>query len=220
MLTRRLRAYLAAFCVIGVSLTGHANNTPLPESGTIRPSNVTEIGTSLPAATNALPPLFDNIEERTFRYFWDTANSENGLVPDRYPTPSFSSIAAVGFALTAYPIGVERGYVTRAAARQRALQTIRFFANAPQGSEPAGVTGYKGFFYHFLDMKTGHRFENTELSTVDSAMLLSGMLFCQSYFNGADAEEVEIRRLVEEIYGRVDWQWAQTRGPAISYGWT
>jgi len=220
MMTRRLCSYGAALCLIGASLVGFANPTQLPENGTIGPKNVPEIGTSAPATTHPLPALFDNIEERTFQYFWDTANPENGLVPDRYPTPSFSSIAAVGFALTAYPIGAERGYVTRAAARERALKTIRFFADAPQGSDAHGMTGYKGFFYHFLDMKTGRRFEDTELSTVDTAMLLSGMLFCQSYFDGSDADEVEIRRLVEEIYGRVDWKWAQKRGPAIAYGWT
>jgi hypothetical protein len=169
---------------------------------------------------NALPPLFDTLQERTFRYFWDTADPDTGLVPDRYPTPSFASIAAVGFALTAYPIGVERGYVTRAAARQRVLTTLRFFADAPQGSEPTGMAGYKGFFYHFLDMKTGRRYGSSEVSTVDTALLFSGMLFCQSYFDGTDAEEVEIRRLVEIIYDRADWAWAQTRGPAISHGWT
>src|SRR4029077_17553172 len=183
-----------------------ANGTPLPEIGTTSPQHVPEIGTSVVATGNPLPPLFDTIEERTFRYFWDTANPDNGLVPDRFPSPSFSSIAAVGFALTAYPIGVERGYVTRAAARQRTLQTVRFFANAPQGGEATGVAGYKGFFYHFLDMKTGLRYGDTELSTVDTALLMSGMLFCQSYFNGSDDEEVEIRRLVEGIYSRIDWK--------------
>ena len=220
MLTRRLRSCMEALCLIGGVLAWNANGAPLPEIGTSQPSNVPEIGTSVPSLTKTLTPLFDNIEERTFHYFWDTANSENGLVPDRYPTPSFSSIAAVGFALTAYPVGAERGYVTRAEARSRTLKTVRFFADAPQGSEATGISGYKGFFYHFLDMKTGHRYETTELSTVDTALLLSGMLFCQSYFNGDDPEEIEIRRLVEQIYGRVDWQWAQTRGPAISYGWT
>ena len=220
MLTRNFRACIAVSLVIGVSAAGSLNSAQLPESGTILPANMTQIGRSAPAPENALPPLFNDIEERTFRYFWDTANPQNGLVPDRYPTPSFSSIAAVGFALTAYPIGVERGYVTRDQARERALRTLRFFASAPQGSAATGTAGYKGFFYHFLDMKTGLRYENTELSTVDTAILLSGMLFCQSYFAGSHAEEVEIRRLVEEIYGRVDWRWAQARGPAISYGWT
>src|SRR5215218_4323919 len=83
--------------------------------------------------------LVDDIQERTFRYFWDLAQPENGLIPDRWPTPSFSSVAAVGFGLTAYPIGVERGWVTREQARDRALATLRFFWRAPQGADAAGV---------------------------------------------------------------------------------
>src|SRR5207247_1161945 len=76
------------------------------------------------------------------------------------------------------------------------------------------------FFYHYLDMKTGERFEDSELSTVDTAILLAGVLFCQSYFSGPEREEVEIRDLAEEIYRRVDWRWAQPNVPAISHGWT
>ena len=177
-------------------------------------------GVATPPLTNALPPLFDDLQQRTFHYFWDNADPETGLVPDRYPTPSSSSIAAVGFALTAYAIGVERGYVTRTAARDRVLKTLRFFHDSPQGNEPIGKSGFNGFFYHYLDMKNGQRSGLAELSTVDTALLLGGMLFCQSYFDRSDPEEVEIRRLVEEIYGRVDWKWAQPRQPAISHGWT
>jgi len=164
-------------------------------------------------------PFILELQERTFRFFWDTANPQNGLIPDRYPTPSYSSIAAVGFGLTTYPVGVERGYITREQARQRVLATLRFFRNARQGPEAHGVSGYKGFFYHFLDMKTGARFEDSELSTVDTAILLAGSLFCQSYFDGADPEEAEIRSLVDELYRRVDWRWAQPKPPAISLGW-
>jgi len=200
----------------------------LVATGTITGSAVygaqaSDNGTPVPPLANQLPPklppLFDTLQERTFHFFWDTANPQNGLVPDRYPTPSFASIAAVGFALTAYPVGVERGYVTRDQARQRVLATLRFFANAPQGDQARGTTGFRGFFYHFLDMKTGERFGDSELSTVDTALLLSGMLFCQSYFDGTSDEEVEIRSLVETIYSHADWVWAQARGPAISHGW-
>src|SRR2546429_4059727 len=88
--------------------------------------------------------LLDLVERRTFDYFWELANPANGLVPDRAPTKSFSSIAAVGFGLTAYSIGVERGYVTREAARDRVLATLRFFTASPSGSEPAGRTGHRG----------------------------------------------------------------------------
>jgi len=121
-------------------------------------------------ASPLVEPILIDLEERTFRFFWDTANPKNGLVPDRYPTPSFASIAAVGFGLTSYPIGVERGYVTREAARQRVLATLRFLYNAPQGTHQRGMSGYKGFFYHFLDMKTGERFDDSELSTVDTSL--------------------------------------------------
>jgi len=167
-----------------------------------------------------LPGMLDDLEERTFRFFWDTADPETGLVPDRYPTPSYASIAATGFGLTAYPIGVERGYITRAAARERVLKTLRFFYHAPQGAQPTGMAGYNGFYYRYLDMRTGQRSGDIELSTVDTALLLGGMLFCESYFNRPDPAEAEIRSLVEAIYERVDWRWAQLRPPAIVHGWT
>ncbi len=163
--------------------------------------------------------LVDDIQERTFRWFWDLAQPENGLIPDRWPTPSFSSVAAVGFGLTAYPIGVERGWVTREEARRRVLTTLRFLETAPQGPEPRGRTGHKGFFYHFLDMKTGTRFEQVELSTIDTTLLLAGALFCQSYFNRDYPEEEEIRQLAEALYRRADWQWAKPEPPRVSMGW-
>jgi hypothetical protein len=165
-------------------------------------------------------PFLIDLEERTFRFFWDTANPKNGLVPDRYPSTSFSSVASVGFALTTYPVGVERAYINRADARKRVLATLRFLRDAPQGPDPRGVAGYRGFFYHFLDMKTGQRFEDSELSTVDTAILIAGALLCQSYFDGPDPEETEIRTLADEIYRRVDWRWAQPHAPAISLGWS
>src|SRR6476660_4871982 len=132
-----------------------------------------------------LPGFYDEIERRTFRWFWDTVNRKNGLVPDRWPTPSFSSIAAVGFALPAYAIGVERGWCTRTEARDLTLTTLRFFWNAPQGQEASGTAGYKGFFYHFLNMQTGLRHGDVELSSVDTTILLMGALFAGEYFNGA-----------------------------------
>jgi hypothetical protein len=156
-------------------------------------------------------PFLSELEERTFRYFWETANPKNGLIPDRYPTPSFASIAAVGFGLTAYPIGVERHYISRAEARERVLATLRFFQHAPN---------QHGFFYHFLEMKSGARANDSEVSTVDTALLLAGMLFCQSYFDSQHPHEVQIRKLVDEIYRRVDWTWAQPRPPVVALAWT
>src|SRR5438128_244014 len=163
--------------------------------------------------------FLDSLEERTFHYFWDLTNPQNGLTPDRAPSPSFSSIAAVGFALTAYPIGVERRYITRAQAAQRTLTTLRFFWTAPQDSAVSGSTGYHGFFYHFLDIGTGQRFQNVELSTIDTSLLLGGILLSQSYYDAADPVEAEIRRLADSIYLRVDWNWAAVRPPPVSMGW-
>ncbi|WP_394471760.1 glucoamylase family protein [Roseateles sp. DC23W] len=179
---------------------------------------------SLPAWAEAPPAAADlflaDLERRTFDFFWETTDARTGLAPDRWPTPSFASIAAVGFALSAYPVGVARGYITRAQARERTLNTLRFFIGLPQGPAKRGVAGHKGFFYHFLDMKEGLRFGRCELSTVDTALLLMGALHAQSFFDGVHAEEASIRALVDELYGRVDWTWAQVRPPSIGHGWT
>jgi hypothetical protein len=163
--------------------------------------------------------FMDTLSRRTFDFFWQTTNPRNGLTPDRWPTKSFSSVAAVGFALTAYPIGVEHGWVSRNDARERVLTTLRFFWTAPQGPQSAGVTGNHGFFYHFLDMETGQRFQNVELSTIDTALLLAGMLTCRQYFDGSDAGDQEVRALADSIYARVDWRWASDGGAVVTMGW-
>jgi len=165
-----------------------------------------------PAAA-ALPPITEaafseELSERTFRYFWDTTDTKRCLAPDRWPSNPFSSIAATGFALTAYGIGAERAYVSRTEAAARTRDCLRFYWNAPQGAEVAGASGYMGFFYHFLKNDDGTRFRNTELSTVDTSLLLGGVLFAQSYYDRDDPVEAEIRELAEKIYTRVDWRWA------------
>jgi hypothetical protein len=173
-------------------------------------------GETLSPAANA---FLDTLSERTFHYFWDLSDPETGLTPDRSPTKSFVSVGAVGFALTAYPIGAEHGWVSRADAAERVRRTLRFFWEAPQDSATAGSTGYRGFFYHFLDPKTGQRFEQVELSTMDTALMLAGALFCESYFDRDNPIEADIRTLAESIYRRVDWNWAQPRPPLIALGW-
>ncbi len=165
-------------------------------------------------------PFLADLEQRTFAYFWHTTDTHTGLTPDRSPSPSFSSIAAVGFALTAYPVGATEGYVTREQAATRTVTTLKYLYDAPQGPGELGVVGYKGFFYHFLDIKTGRRFARVELSTIDTAILLAGVLFCQSYFDGASAQETAIRAYADSIYRRVDWTWAAPNPPTVALGWT
>ncbi len=177
-----------------------------------------------PHVTPTAPDLradsfLDTLQERTFRFFWDSANPRNGLVPDRWPVQSFSSIAAVGFGLSAYPVGVERGYVTRGQARARTLTTLRFLWTAPQGPEPAGNTGYRGFFYHFLDMDTGLRYQQVELSTIDTALLMAGVLTAGQYFTADHPEEREIRRLADDLYRRVEWSWFERASPLVTMAW-
>ncbi|HEY4641099.1 MAG TPA: glucoamylase family protein [Thermoanaerobaculia bacterium] len=157
--------------------------------------------------------LLDDLEQRTFHFFWDLADPHTYLIPDRAPTESFSSIAAVGFGLTAYGIGAERGFVTREQAAQRTLATLQSLLAMKQAA-------HKGFYYHFLDMKTGDRFKDVELSTVDTALMMAGILFSQSYFDRDNATEKSIRDAAETLYTRVEWDWAQARPPAISMGWT
>ena len=158
------------------------------------------------------------LESDTFKYFADEINLENGLVPDSTKQGSPSSIAAVGFALTAYPIAVERKYLSRVEAVRRTLTTLRFFNDAPQGKEP-DATGYKGFYYHFLDMKTGRRVWNCEISTIDTTYLLAGALTAARYFDRDNKAEREIRTLAGSLYKRADWRWAQNGGLTVSHGW-
>ncbi len=164
-------------------------------------------------------PFLDSLSADTFDYFWDLANPENGLVPDRWPSPSFSSIAATGFGLTSYLVGVERGYITREEAANRVLTTLQFFHRAPKGDSVAGVTGHRGFFYHFLDMKTGLRFREVELSTIDTGLLMAGILSCQSYFDGGTEAEVGIRAVADSLYRNVEWDWAMDGRETMSMGW-
>ena len=172
-----------------------------------------------PRVSPAEQAFLDTVSRRTFDFFWETTNPLNGLTPDRWPTHSFSSIAAVGFALTSDPIGVERGWVSRDAARERVLTTLRFFWTAPQGDATSGVTGNHGFFYHFLDLNSGLRFDRVELSTIDTSLLLAGILACRDYVDRSDAGETELRALADSIYARVDWQWARDNNVVVTMGW-
>lgn len=163
--------------------------------------------------------FLDELEHRTFDWFWDHADSATGLVPDRWPTRSFSSVAAIGFGLTAYGIGAERGWVARDRAADRVLTTLRFLWCSPQGPEPRDRIGDHGFFYHFLDMDTGRRFQNVELSTIDTALLMAGVLFVESYFDRATPREKDIRTLADSLYRRVDWTFFVTDERGLTMSW-
>ena len=222
---RRLLALSGNAATLGM-LGGCESWTPLLRSPVYDTSEADRASNSAPAAEPPaggsrpeLPLLFEDIERRTFDFFWANGNPANGMVPDRFPSNSPASIAAIGMALTAYVIGVDRGFITREQARARTLATVRFFRHAPQGTQRVGMTGHKGFFYHFLDMKTGQRAYRSELSTVDTALLIGGMLHAQAYFDTDHPDEVAIRALVDQIYWRVDWKWAQVRGEFVSMGW-
>ncbi|MDR8389804.1 hypothetical protein NC796_01560 [Aliifodinibius sp. S!AR15-10] len=165
--------------------------------------------------------FLDTLQRDTFDWFWETTNPQNGLTPDRAPNPPFSSIAATGFALSSYIVGSENGYITRSHAAEHTLTTLEFFWDAPMGPQPSGVSGYKGFYYHFLKMDTGHRFQNVELSTIDSALLFAGMLSSQEYFDKKNPTETRIRALADSIYSRAEWTWFYSKDhePLLSMGY-
>ena len=159
----------------------------------------------------------DELEHRTFRWFWDLVD-KNYQVPDRHPQRDFSSVAATGFGLTAYCIGSERGYVTRAQAAERVLKTLEFLWNAPQGGDVAGVSGFHGYFYHFLDHEKGLRFKNVELSTIDTGLLMAGVLSVMSYFDKNDPTETQVRDLADKLFRRVEWSFFLNDKKNLSMG--
>ena len=161
----------------------------------------------------------EKLQRESFDYFLYEASPTNGLMLDKNAPNWPASIAATGVALASYVVAVERGYMSRASAIERILLTLRFFWNSPQGPEP-NATGYKGFYYHFLDMETGRRAWLCELSTVDTTFLLAGILTTAHYFDANTKEEQEIRTLADALFCRVDWQWAQNHGDTVTHGWT
>ena len=149
---------------------------------------------SAPSATvSAAPHLFvsddqflEYVQQTSFDYFWYLANPANGLIPDRSANGSACSVAAVGFGLTAIGIGIDHGWISRTQGASRVLTTLTTFLQGPQGSGSFGVIGYKGWFYHFLDMNTAVRAGSSELSSIDTALLLAGILHSKQYFDGTN----------------------------------
>jgi hypothetical protein len=162
--------------------------------------------------------LLDHLQRGAYGYFADEVNPANGLVADTSRKGSPASIAVVGFALAAHPVAVERGWVTRDDAVERTLVTLRFLEASAQGAD-ANATGYKGFFYHYLDRESGRRVWQCEVSPIDSSLLLAGILTAGAYFTDTTSTEAEIRALVRELYGRIDWDWARNGNPTVAQGW-
>ena len=132
--------------------------------------------------------LLERIQRDSFRLFREHGKGDDGLVADSSQARSPCSIAAVGFALSSYPVAVEHGWMTRGDALALTIAALRFFDSAGQSGTPSNI-GHNGFFFHFLHMTTGERIWDSEVSAIDTALLLAGMLFAARYFSRADAAE-------------------------------
>lgn len=163
--------------------------------------------------------LLDSLQRTAFLYFWEEANPVNGLIPDRSQSWSPCSIAAQGFGITAICIGIEHGWVTRQEGRDRIMLGMETLWNGQQGPESFGHTGYKGLYYHFLDINSGVRTWSCELSTIDTALLMAGVLDAKMYFDTDDEGDRELRALADSMYYRVDWEFMRNGGNGIRMGW-
>ncbi|NDP61656.1 glucoamylase family protein [Polaromonas sp.] len=170
------------------------------------------------AADVADDALLDPLQHAAFNYFLKAYNPRNGLVADTTREGAPCSIAVIGFALSAYPVGVERGWMARSDAVQRTLVTLRFLMASDQ-SGSACATGHRGFYFHFLDMESGTRVWHSEVSLIDTGFLMAGVLTAATYFDADTPEETELRALADALYRRVDWRWAQRDSGAVTHGW-
>ncbi len=173
---------------------------------------------------NSEEELFlDSLQRCSFGFFINEINPANGLVKDRTASWSASSIAAIGFAIPTYAVGAERGWITRAEAAHLVSTILNFFLNSNQDGDTSS-TGYKGFYYHFLKMKTGARDYHSELSTIDTGFLISGIIFARQYFNADDPVENVIRQTADKIVERLDWNFFRMKtnnkyNNSICMGW-
>jgi hypothetical protein len=165
------------------------------------------------------PALLDTLQHTSFGFFWNEANASNGMIKDRSTVSSPASIASVGFGLSAICIGVDHGWVTRAAGRGRVLTTLQTLWTKPQGTATSGTIGYKGLYYHFLDMTTATRTWTCELSTIDTALLFAGVIDAKQFFSQSDPTEIQIRALADSITYRADWEFMRNFGVGIRMGW-
>jgi len=155
--------------------------------------------------------FLDDLERANYLYFWEQTNPQTGLVKDRCNVRGkdrggVGSIAATGFGLTALCIAEKRGYLSHAQARDRVLATLRFLWKK--------LPDHRGFFYHFADVSSGERQWDSEVSSVDTAILLCGVLTCHRFFH-----HEEISDLSYMIFNRVDWSWLSEDTAVLSHGW-
>jgi hypothetical protein len=162
--------------------------------------------------------MLNDLQRETFDYFLKEVDKRTGLIADKTEPGFPSSIAVIGMGLSAYIVGVERKLLSRKEAIRRVLKILRFFYQGPQGTDPEAM-GYKGFYYHFLEMNSGKRSWKCELSTVDTAFFIAGALSAATYFTGDEKDEKEIRQLSDELYRRIDWEWALQDGKTLVHGW-
>jgi hypothetical protein len=161
----------------------------------------------------------EHLARLTFGYFERGMSTANGLVVDNTRRDAPVSIAATGYALACYAVAAERGWIARDVAVRRVTTSLRFFWESDQGGT-RDSTGYRGFFFHFLDVDTGRRVWKSELSTIDSAILFAGALTAAEYFDRDTPEERALRSLADAVYRRADWEWSLNGGAAVTHGWT
>lgn len=171
-----------------------------------------------PVPPDGREPILRELQGHALRYFLNEVGSESALVADSTMPGAPCSIAAVGMALGAYPIAAERGFIRREEAARRAASLLSFFHASSQSGSP-DARGYRGFYFHFLDIDTGRRIWDCELSTIDTGLLVAGGLAAAAYFDGDSADEIRIRGLADALYRRVDWRWALNGGKTIAHGW-
>ena len=170
-----------------------------------------------PRLSSSDQAFLEDLERRSFQYFWEQADPHTGLVPDRARMDGAplddnhqdtASIAATGFGLTALCIAADRNWISKSEAQDRTRNTLLFFANQ--------AFQQHGWFYHWLDAKTGDRRWKSEVSSIDTALLLAGVLTARQYFG----DDPEIRKLATKIYERVDFRWMLNGHPfLLSHGW-
>lgn len=181
-----------------------AQDQPTPPAGT---------ATDVPGLSAEDDQFLNELEKASFLFFWEQGSSNTGMVKDRCNVHNSgdqggaASIAATGFGLTALCIGDQRGFISNGAALERVFVTLRFLWRK--------LPNHRGFFYHFANPETGERMFDSEVSSVDTAILLCGVLTCREHFHHPG-----VAQLADLIFNRVDWTWLSEDTSLLTHGWT